>query len=174
MVDIAWGTWIEPVAQPELSLYKTCSTCGATRSRSAFRSLQKNPRELRAKCIPCERKYSRDWNRRNPGRHKLNKVVYNERHADKVMRARRNNELKYRLGITLAEAEAMIAAAGGCEVCGATEGDSRGYRLNVDHCHATGRIRGILCRRCNTALGQAKDDPGLLRRLADYLERFDG
>lgn len=43
-------------------------------------------------------------------------------------------------------------------------------RTHVDHCHATGVVRGLLCNRCNYILGVAKDRPGTLRRLANYLE----
>lgn len=41
----------------------------------------------------------------------------------------------------------------------------------VDHCHATGKVRGLLCARCNHALGHLRDNPETARRAADYLER---
>jgi len=57
-----------------------------------------------------------------------------------------------------------------CELCKRMD-----LALHVDHCHATGKIRGILCSSCNQALGLAKDDPELLRKMANYLEeRVDG
>ena len=43
-------------------------------------------------------------------------------------------------------------------------------RTHIDHCHKTGAVRGILCHHCNLVLGQSKDKPDTLRRLADYLE----
>ncbi len=45
-----------------------------------------------------------------------------------------------------------------------------GKKTHVDHDHATGKIRGILCEGCNFALGYAKDSPKALRNLANYLE----
>lgn len=58
-----------------------------------------------------------------------------------------------------------------CRVC-KTEFDleDQNRKPHVDHCHNTGRVRGILCFTCNTAIGKMKDDPELLRRAADYLE----
>lgn len=52
-----------------------------------------------------------------------------------------------------------------CEVCG------RDGPICYDHCHAGGHFRGWLCNRCNVVLGHIGDDPDLLRKLADYLER---
>ena len=44
-------------------------------------------------------------------------------------------------------------------------------KLSIDHCHDTGRVRGLLCNRCNVGLGRFRDEPALLRFAADYLER---
>lgn len=43
----------------------------------------------------------------------------------------------------------------------------------LDHCHTTGKIRGILCGECNRALGHALECPNRLRNLADYIERYN-
>lgn len=70
-----------------------------------------------------------------------------------------------RYGISRAEYEALIA--GPCTTCGRSD-----VRRVVDHCHKTGdgHVRGVLCDGCNMALGGARDDPKVLRALADYLE----
>ena len=57
---------------------------------------------------------------------------------------------------------------GRCLICASEPGS---IALAVDHDHETGRVRGLLCRSCNQGLGHFRDDPGLLRRAAIYLER---
>jgi hypothetical protein len=56
-----------------------------------------------------------------------------------------------------------------CGGCGTTDPGPRTF-FDIDHDHDTGKVRGLLCRQCNLAVGYAQDDPPLLRALADYLE----
>lgn len=73
-------------------------------------------------------------------------------------------------GLTLDEYRDMLAAQDGrCAICG--DEPPAGKRLHVDHNHETGATRDLLCRWCNYALGNAKDDPDRLRAMANYLER---
>lgn len=66
----------------------------------------------------------------------------------------------------------MVAQDGRCAICGATDARRRkSDRLNVDHDHATGAFRGLLCDPCNNGLGRFDDDPDRLRKAADYLEK---
>ena len=65
---------------------------------------------------------------------------------------------------------AMLVAQGGvCKVCGSdVPGSKRGW--HADHIHGTKIVRGILCHHCNVSIGFAKDNPGTLRAMADYVE----
>lgn len=64
----------------------------------------------------------------------------------------------------------MLAAQGGhCAICPATERDESRGRLHVDHDHATGKVRGLLCMNHNHMLGQAHDNPAELEKGAAYL-----
>lgn len=76
--------------------------------------------------------------------------------------------IKRQYGMTLAEYDALLERQnGGCGICkGGTKG--RG-RFHVDHCHETGRVRGLLCAKCNILLGHADDDTKLLRSAISYL-----
>lgn len=62
----------------------------------------------------------------------------------------------------------LIALGNRCALCGDAPGQ---LGLVVDHCHETGKVRDLVCDRCNLMLGQAKDRPDVLRRGIDYLER---
>ena len=76
---------------------------------------------------------------------------------------------KYR--ITRFQYDRLVADAGGrCAVCGETPSGSRHEsRLHIDHDHITEKVRGLLCGRCNKALGLAKDDVHILQAMINYL-----
>lgn len=77
---------------------------------------------------------------------------------------KRERHIRNRYGITLERFNEMLQRqGGGCAVCGETE------KMVVDHCHATGKVRGALCIRCNTGLGGFRDRADLLRRAIEYL-----
>lgn len=81
-----------------------------------------------------------------------------------------DRQLKNTYGISIEQYEVMIAdQGGGCAICNRQPGNRR---LHVDHCHETGKIRGILCSGCNTALGLLNDNPDLIDKASDYLRKF--
>lgn len=74
---------------------------------------------------------------------------------------------KKNYGIDWAERDRLIAAQNGrCGICGE---EPAAKRLHLDHDHATGRVRGMLCGRCNRGLGQFKDSLDLLDRAKAWL-----
>lgn len=90
--------------------------------------------------------------------------------ANRAKRTARHREKKY--GITQNALNALIDAQGGaCAICELPLAALAQRDINVDHCHSTGTIRGVLCRHCNHGLGHFRDSPAALRRAADYLER---
>lgn len=82
-------------------------------------------------------------------------------------------QLKYmlhRYGLTIEQYKAMVEAQHGvCKICGRPPCD-RWKRLHVDHNHVTGKVRGLLCHHCNTALGNFGDSIELLKAAVGYLE----
>lgn len=77
-----------------------------------------------------------------------------------------------KLGVCVTDyAEMLTRQQGKCAVCGCTLNSSRYTKFAVDHCHTTGKVRGLLCTQCNTALGLMKDSPRRLQSAINYLIR---
>ncbi|WP_431832476.1 endonuclease VII domain-containing protein [Brucella melitensis] len=125
---------------------KNCKKCGEMKAVSEFYKDKKSKDGLRSHCKPCHYTYyKKDYSK-----------------------AREMN-LKRLYGITLEEYEAMLLKQDGvCAICGLTE-RVEGRALAVDHCHATGAVRGLLCSACNIALGKFEDDTERLRKAITYL-----
>lgn len=115
--------------------------------------------DRRGECRACQRARGQAWHRSNP--------------SYGTVRQRRRTLRKY--GIDEAQYRALAEAQGHkCAICRQPPKPRRGVvRLHVDHDHATGAVRGLLCYACNWALGKFGDDPALLRRAADYLSARD-
>jgi hypothetical protein len=80
--------------------------------------------------------------------------------------------LKRKYGLTLEQYDEMLHTQDGvCAICGEPRPGER--TLHVDHDHETGVIRGLLCFRCNNALGDFREEYELFQRAADYLDRDD-
>ena len=87
----------------------------------------------------------------------------------------RKYQLRRRYGLTPEQYEAKLADQNGvCMICGQPpnpEGVRAASRLHQDHDHATGRNRDLICLNCNRGIGYLKDNPDLLRVVAEYIER---
>jgi len=115
-------------------------------------------REKYARNPTPKREAATRWRRANPKRH-----IENHR--------------AWKYGLARGAYDAMLKAQGGlCAVCRQPETARANHggplrSLAVDHCHATGKVRELLCARCNSILGLAKDDPRRLRAAVAYLAR---
>lgn len=79
--------------------------------------------------------------------------------------------------MTVVDYEFMLKSQNGvCAICGQSETKKTGNKidlLSVDHQHTTSKIRGLLCSKCNVGLGNFRDDPKLLRKATEYLEKIN-
>ena len=113
------------------------------------------------------------WKESTPSKDKAKwQRAWRERNPDKV----KNMELRKHFGITLDQYRQMsLDQDHKCALCiqPETAVDAKGAErfMAVDHCHKTGKIRALLCASCNKALGGFKDDPVLLRKAAEYIEK---
>lgn len=138
---------------------KLCRCCGEEKDQSQFYLTLKTSRKGKKTryfdrtCKKCRLKYNRAY--RSPVS------------AEK----RREYHLRDTYGIPAEMYDVLLAIqGGGCAICGASP-EIDGCRLAIDHDHDTGKIRALLCRKCNTGLGNFREDPDLLRRAVAYLER---
>ena len=86
---------------------------------------------------------------------------------------RKGEHLKCKYGISLNDYEQMLEEQNGCCAICKAHYTKFSKLLAVDHCHKTGKIRGLLCINCNTALGKFKDNPFVLQTAIDYLEVYN-
>jgi hypothetical protein len=130
---------------------RICSDCGESKPLEDFGADQRARGGRKRFCKHCSTQRSLAWQRANRPRAK------NGARLALIRRLYGQDGL---------ELEARRAAGDGCDVCG-----NRTARMAIDHCHDTGRVRGLLCKDCNLVLGWMNDDPARLRALADYLGR---
>lgn len=142
---------------------KTCLKCLIPKEETNFYLQHPARSKTRRKgvCKQCLNNQSVEWAAKNPQRALKNAREYKKRNPDRVENAR----LKREYGITLTEWNHLhFRQSGRCAGCDEPK------KLDVDHSHSTGRIRGLLCRQCNTALGLLKESPSALARLIIYLQ----
>lgn len=143
---------------------RTCETCGAE-----FRPLRSKQRWCTPQCYRQSQHYRDQLAETNRKRRLAHAADPSKRRADNF----KQNIRKY--GLTVAEFEAKLAAQGGrCMICAKPpklNGIRAASRLHVDHDHATGAVRDLICTNCNQGLGYFKDDPVLMRAAAEYIER---
>ena len=134
------------LTQPLIS--KRCSTCKNDLPVDAFAKHKSTKDGLQYRCRSCVKTHR--------GAYDFSK--------------QKNLSLKHKFGLSLAEYNVMLEKQNGqCAICG-TDKCETGYSLAVDHCHVTGKIRGLLCRTCNTTLGKFNDEIERFYKAARYLE----
>jgi hypothetical protein len=124
-----------------------CSKCGQDKDPEEFPRNRNTRSGRHCYCKPCHNAQVRESRRRLGGS--------------------RHYHLRRRYGIGAADVDRMIAEQGGmCPIC------RKRAAVHVDHDHATGKVRAIVCELCNGGLGQLKDNPELIRNAIAYLERY--
>ena len=86
------------------------------------------------------------------------------------LKAGKKYRVKKEYGLTVEQVQKMSdMQEGKCAICSHVLGST--HQAQIDHCHTTGKVRGLLCINCNWMLGKSRDNPDLLRAAARYLER---
>jgi hypothetical protein len=147
-----------PFAQVTWDTPKVCLRCKVAKHRSEFHKQKQSKNAVRSHCKPCStiiaRERSAKWRGRDP---------------DGFAVSARYASIKWKYGISQEQFEEMLARqCGVCAICSRKEESKRG-RLFVDHCHSTGVVRGLLCSRCNSGLGNFRDSPEIMDNARAYL-----
>jgi hypothetical protein len=142
---------------------KTCLACG-----SEFETGYSQKTYCTKEC------YLNFWYDRLGGRKKISNHKANARlrNPEKTKRDRRAEWLKRAYGITVEQYNNLFELQEGCcALCGVAPEDKPFHGLHVDHDHLTGKIRGLLCRWCNSMLGRVEAYPSWLVKAEEYLEK---
>jgi hypothetical protein len=133
---------------------KCCKTCKRDLPTTEYHTHYSNKDGFRTSCKTCR-----------TGQHKAYRAA---------KKAPAFQGIGHKYGITPAQYNALLLAQDGqCIICG--ESDPHGGRtfgFCVDHDHATGEIRGLLCNSCNSGLGMFRDNPRYLQRAIHYLQSY--
>jgi len=112
------------------------------------------------------------WYKANKERAVASRKAYYEANKEAVDAWKESYTLKRKYGITAKDRDAMIKTQRNrCAGCKMAFGILKEDKPHVDHCYATGVVRGILCANCNRAIGLMQDNPKIARALARYLEQ---
>jgi hypothetical protein len=139
---------------------KKCKDCAQTKPVSEFHNHATSKDRKDCYCITCSNVRAKRWKQANHQR-------INQRRAEARKDGRlRAETLSQRYGLTIDSHAALLEEQGHtCKIC-----KEPARLLHVDHCHVTGKVRGILCIKCNTGLGHFRDDVELLKTAIAYLE----
>lgn len=148
---------------------KLCPKCKEDLPYSAFNKAARRD-GYQTYCRSCHNKMQREKYSSDPMA-KVRRQFRAGRRKEANPTAQREAELKRLYGITLQDYVDMFKKQG--EVCAICKEECKTKKsLSVDHDHNSGKVRGLLCNRCNRALGMFQDSPPLLLRAAEYLNRM--
>jgi hypothetical protein len=161
---------------------RICNCCKTWKPFDCYPKNKKCVMGLNATCRDCVNEKSRIRYAEKDilSRRKDKKSVYDRERRErlraegKLKRQRpeveREQRMKREYGITTKDYEAMVEAQNNeCAICFASGEQERNSKLVIDHCHASGKVRGLLCNKCNLLLGHANDSIGQLERAILYL-----
>lgn len=150
---------------------KFCTKCKLEQSLSEFYKNNQTFDRLTYSCKNClsigRSERGKAYYQKNKNKIKAQTLAYERNNPEK----RLNYRLKSRYRVSKEQYDLLLIAQNGvCRICNQFKTNKNSSRLVLDHCHATGKVRGLLCDNCNKGLGQFADDPELLIKAAEYLK----
>jgi hypothetical protein len=149
---------------------KLCTKCKQIKDLSHFGRDSNTKSGFRSRCKVCRSIDTSEWNKAHRADVALSSRKWQKKNPEKV----KDVVLKRRYGISLEEYRQRLEAQRRCcPICLKHE-SVLNVKMSVDHCHKTGKVRGLLCNPCNTALGFIKEDAEAAIRLAEYIKMHKG
>lgn len=141
---------------------KICTGCNEAKPLTDFFRDLRKANAYMSRCKVCKRDIYRKWRKNNPD--------FDRKRYWAIRDSERERHLVKKYGVTFDEYNRMLIEQNGCcAICNRPEPTNR--MLDVDHNHATGEVRGLLCTSCNRILGHAHDSADRLVAAANYLSR---
>lgn len=158
---------------------KQCTRCRVVKPLAQFLRERRRVDKRTTRCGDCLRAWCRayyarpDVSARVKQQKRSYRPAWRAKNRDRYLAQVRETRLRRSYGITHVDYERILKRqAGRCAICRrATASDRRSKRLGVDHDHATGAVRGLLCGACNIGLGMFGDNVDRLRAAVTYLRR---
>lgn len=146
-----------------------CGICGSLKRIT----IQKDGKE-KLVCDKCAKERSSLWQKENKDKvNEKNRKWAKDNYEQKYNNSK-NSKLIKEYGITLEEYNKMFEEQNHvCKICGKEETrklDETIWKLSVDHCHETGKIRGLLCSKCNVGLSKFEENEQLFLNAISYLK----
>jgi len=145
---------------------KKCNKCDNERELSDFYTGRGYKDGIRPVCKICLRAERNARYLKDPTKVSVQQKEWVKANRSRRLKIMRDWNLKVKYGITPEQFDEMVKAQNGCcKICEKPQDRV----LHVDHCHETGKIRGLLCSTCNTGIGQFKEDPEIMKKAIEYI-----
>lgn len=165
-------------------LSKKCNRCGQIKNMKHFSKNKSRKDGHNGFCKICMNSYRRNnlkkykkynllYKKNNAKTIKIKRMIYLNKSTikKKVSKQKRIVKLRLRYGITVDDYNKMLISQNyRCAICGEKQLNNK--KLAVDHCHKTGKVRGLLCRNCNIGIGMLNDNPESLLKAYKYIKHY--
>jgi hypothetical protein len=153
---------------------KTCYACDLEKPLVNYHVDKKSKDGRSNRCKVCAKESTSKWRAENPERARAKVKECFDKNRKKYYSTHNDRQLFVKYGLTRVEYERLLEETlGVCVVCSRPFGTSPYTKPVVDHCHTTGKTRGIICRQCNIGLGAFKDNTNALNNAVKYLNGED-
>lgn len=149
---------------------KFCTRCEIEKELKEFYDSKYTKDKKENQCKKCRLDRSKNRKEEIRERKRLWQIKFKKENPDRAYNANRDNRYKRLYGISIFDYQNLLKQQNyKCAICGTDEIKRKAF--DVDHCHTTLQVRGLLCNTCNRAIGYFKDNSELLRKAINYLEK---